>query len=177
MKHPVIILGICLFIFISFYRDALSKSNDHVTRISALPSNTSCSCSKDPRYFSDNLRANSTIATTCQDSLWRGHGQKVVAFSFYGNPNSSHHKKKQYREGIEENLLDLPIYFPGWIMRLYHDLALDDPMYIQLCTLYCSHTHLDLCKVQDISMETLTNPERIFPMNWKFFPTLDEQVQ
>ena len=32
-----------------------------------------------------------------------------------------------YFDGIVENLHLMPYYYPGWIMRLYHDLSSDDP--------------------------------------------------
>ena len=32
-----------------------------------------------------------------------------------------------YFEGIRDNLRLMPYYYPGWIMRLYHDLSNDEP--------------------------------------------------
>ena len=33
-----------------------------------------------------------------------------------------------YFEGIAENLRLMPVYYPGWIMRLYHDVENEDPV-------------------------------------------------
>ena len=33
-----------------------------------------------------------------------------------------------YFEGIVANLDLIPVYYPGWIMRLYHDIHTDDPV-------------------------------------------------
>ena len=32
-----------------------------------------------------------------------------------------------YFEGIVGNLQLMPIYYPGWVIRLYHDIRSDDP--------------------------------------------------
>ena len=43
--------------------------------------------------------------TTCGRRAYeRGSGQNVIAFSFYGDPNSEHSKTKGYFIGIKENL-------------------------------------------------------------------------
>ena len=47
----------------------------------------------------------------------RGYGQKIVGFSFYGDPRSEHHKSKKYYQGIVDNLRLMPKFYPGWIMR------------------------------------------------------------
>ena len=33
-----------------------------------------------------------------------------------------------YFEGIVRNLEAMPVYYPGWVMRLYHDFDDDDPI-------------------------------------------------
>ena len=35
---------------------------------------------------------------------------------------------KGYFEGIVGNLELMPIYYPGWVMRVYYDLDDDDPI-------------------------------------------------
>ena len=77
-------------------------------------------------------------------------------------------------QGIEENLALLPLHYPGWTIRVYYDLEHDDPVLSSLCGLACSNPGLDICYVRD-------NPasgdiSKIFAMNWRFFPTLDPQV-
>ena len=73
--------------------------------------------------------------TTCgRDAFLRGPGQKVVGFSFYNYPNAGFwhswwkNKRKGFFQGIIGNLELMPIFYPGWIMRLYFDLEEGDPI-------------------------------------------------
>jgi len=128
--------------------------------------------------------------TTCSPRAYsRGNGQKIIGFSYYGDSRSAHHKSKKYFEGIQNNLNLLPKFYPGWIIRLYYDLDQDDPILPKLCGLSCE-TNLDLCDTKRlpgsvpmgntnyISTEFKRNLKAtdVFPMNWRFFPTLDPQV-
>ena len=61
-------------------------------------------------------------------------------------------------------------------MRLYHDVAPSDPLMPELCTIACTDHRLDLCYVQAMPGTPVTNASHIFPMNWRFFPSLDPQV-
>ena len=57
-----------------------------------------------------------------------------MALSFFFNYslqfvcNHSYLFPKGYFEGIVENLYLMPIYYPGWIMRVYYDLDDKDPI-------------------------------------------------
>ena len=117
-------------------------------------------------------------ATTCgRDAYQRGLHQKVAGFSFYGNKSSSTHLTKHYFEGITDNLKQLPLFYnDSWTMRLYYDLEDDHPLMRPLCNLACTNSHLDLCHVQKLPGTPIINASNIFPMNWRFFPTLDPQV-
>jgi len=113
--------------------------------------------------------------STCSlASYARGPGQKVVGFSFYGNPNSTKGKERKYFQGIKENLELLPKHYPGWIIRVYYDLPLGHPVLSDLCSLACNNTNLDICYVRNIPSSG--DIHKIFAMNWRFFPTLDPQV-
>ena len=115
--------------------------------------------------------------TTCsQDAVHRGPGQQVIGYSFYGSPATARHKAKQYFAGIVENLQLLPRLYPGWVMRLYYDLPADDPVAGQLCELACAEEQLDLCYVRQLPGTPMRDASRVFAMNWRFFPTLDPQV-
>ena len=118
------------------------------------------------------------LESTCsQDSWARGSHQKVVAFSFYGSTNSTEHQKKKYWSGIKENLaLVESLYGDGWSMRVYHDINSSNPLHQQLCSLACSSTFLDLCPVAELPSSSPSNVSSIFPMVWRFLPTLDPQV-
>ena len=43
----------------------------------------------------------------------RGPNQKIVAFSYYGNPDSEKHQVRQYLNGIETNLEAIKEFYPG----------------------------------------------------------------
>ena len=112
-----------------------------------------------------------------------------------------------YFEGIVGNLQLMPIYYPGWVIRLYHDIRSDDPvmkvyfafeysyqntnvsitlhagvceffdfLLQDLCNLACTDTNIDLCNVRQLPGKPMPNAIKIFPMNWRWFPTMDPQV-
>ena len=47
---------------------------------------------------------------------------------------------------------------------------------VDLCDLACSTDCLDLCPVTQLAHPLLANAVHMFPMIWRFFPTLDTQV-
>ena len=61
-------------------------------------------------------------------------------------------------------------------MWLYHDLELEDPLMVDACDLACDNSRLDFCSVKKLPHPLLANASAMFPMNWRFFPTLDSQV-
>lgn len=124
-------------------------------------------------YTNENI-SNKTISTCSLQSYYRGAKQKVVAFSFYGNPDSVQSKERKYFEGIKANLNQLPDLYPDWILRLYYDLPEDHYLMKDLCELACHNDKIDLCFIQEIP--ALGNVSKVFPMNWRFFPMLDPQV-
>ena len=115
--------------------------------------------------------------TTCSWDAWhRGSHQKVLAFSFYSVPSRAN-KSTRYFKGVKANL-DLMghLYEKDWNMRLYLDLDVKDPLMVEACDLACNNSRLDLCPVKKLPNPLLANASAIFPMNWRFFPTLDSQV-
>ena len=61
-------------------------------------------------------------------------------------------------------------------MRLYLDLSKTDQILNDICDLACNYTNIDLCDVKNLPGTPLVDATEIFPMNWRFFPTLDPQV-
>ena len=116
--------------------------------------------------------------STCSGDSWqRGNGQRVIAFAFYGDPQSKTHQERGYFEGIIKNLEAISSFYnSSWSVRLYHDISSDDPLMIDLCNLACSNNRLDLCPVDQLPHHLLANAAHMFPMIWRFFPTLDSQV-
>jgi len=136
-----------------------------------------CNCSRTLTLNSSLIPAVPYNTTTCsQDAYNRGNNQKVVGFSFYGSPGSSKHKANKYFSGIEENLALLPTFYPGWTIRLYYDLEEGDPLLEDICGLACKDVNIDLCYVKELPGNPLQDAAHVFPMMWRFFPTLDPQV-
>jgi hypothetical protein len=102
--------------------------------------------------------------------------QRVIGFSFYGDTNSDHSKMRGYFNGIQANLELIPKFYPGWTIRLYFDLSKTDKLLNEICELACDDSNIDLCDVKKLPGTPLVDATEIFPMNWRFFPTLDPQV-
>jgi len=116
--------------------------------------------------------------TTCSPKAYkRGSGQNVVAYSFYGDPNNPYpNKNRDYFGGIKENLDLVTKHYPGYVMRLYIDLEESDPIWTELRTMEQNVTNLDLCDVKALPGTPFVNAREVFAMVWRFFPTLDPQV-
>merc|ERR1711994_1085355 len=93
--------------------------------------------------------------------------------------------RRQGQEREEEELLSgnlalvRRLYGAGWTMRLYYDL---DPgpagqlQLRQLCELACADPQLDLCRARSLPGRPLEDAGEVYPLLWRFFPTLDPQV-
>ena len=145
---------------------------------STSDNNTSTTSPSSINYTSiTSLSSINYTSTTCSKTAYlRGSDQHVVSFSYYGDPTTPHHKSKQYYAGIKENLSTMSQFYPGWVMRLYHDLDHHNPLLGELCDLACNNNNLDLCNVKHLPGSPFVDAHNIFPMNWKFFPTIDKQV-
>ena len=65
----------------------------------------------------------------------------------------------------------------GFVLRLYHSTAPGDPLWSRLCSLACQTDLLDLCDVKTVPRPVGANQTSdLFPMLWRFLPTLDPQV-
>ena len=84
--------------------------------------------------------------------------------------------KKGYLDGVIENLELMPVHYPGWIMKLYVDLERNSSTRQLFCSLVCANPNLDICDVKDLPGITIKDANKMFPMNWRFLPTLDLQV-
>ena len=52
---------------------------------------------------------------------------------------------------VEELLNRSSVVYPGWRVRIYHNLTSAQPQQSGfLCSLYCSHPQLDLCDVRAV---------------------------
>ena len=109
----------------------------------------------------------------------RGPNQKVIGFSFFdGDSFKMEHGEgnRHFFDGILSNLKLIPQFYPGWIMRLYHDLNENDSRFKRLCEMACNYDYLDICNSKNLPGVPIKDASKIFGMDWRFFPVLDPQV-
>ena len=84
---------------------------------------------------------------------------------------------KKYFSGIKSNLQKVrELYNETWVTRLYFDVNNNGSLLNQLYDLACNHDDLDLCDVRALPGNPVRDAIKINAMNWRFFPTLDPQV-
>ena len=76
----------------------------------------------------------------------------------------------------------MPVYYLGWIMRLYVDFGQLNQfrhreIKDQLCEIACIYPNFDICDVRNLPGTPVEDASKIFAKNWRFFPTLDPQVK
>lgn len=120
------------------------------------------------QYMADSRGgSNQTFCSSVAES--RGRGQKVAAFSWYGERDS------RYFRGIGVNLYRLWRFYPSWVMRVYLDPRDAEARALQdLCTLSCMSQNLDLCSVR--SLPRYGDLSAMFGMVWRFLPMADPYV-
>ena len=74
------------------------------------------------------------------------------------------------------NLELLPVYYTDWVMWVYTDLDKFDRRFEDLCSLACQNPNLDICDARNLPGTPLVDAAKVFPRNWRFFPSLDPQV-
>ena len=114
--------------------------------------------------------------TTCGiDAFNRGASQKVISFTFFESSNEvpKNDNIRGYFLGIRENLNLIQQYYPGYVMRLYYQAS--KTVKEQLCEIACSESSLDLCPASAIPK--LGNATKVYPLLWRFLPTIDPQVE
>ena len=89
------------------------------------------------------------------------------------------------------------LYGTEWILRLYYQISKDSLTWTKLCSLVCNDPNIDICDAEDNPMygkfvnkqlmyENVNkqlkyfifvgNISKVFPLNWRFLPALDKQV-
>ena len=134
-----------------------------------------CGCHRQ-LYVNEDNDSNSNQTMCSLDSSLRGNRQKVISYSLYGQEDSIREEKyhKHYFQGVFSNYKSMRQHYPDWIFRLYFDFEDNDPRLQILCHFACKNPGLDLCHVKKIP--ALGDIEPIFPMIWRFLPTIDPQV-
>ena len=116
-----------------------------------------CQCKELP--FTQNETLCSDYAST------RGNEQKVISVSFLNSQNVS--KLQQ----IVENTYQ---YYPGYFLRIYHNLTEKQENYAHLCDLFCLNDHVDLCHTMKIGR--YGDSSKFFYPLWKYAVMADPQV-
>ncbi|CAL4107631.1 unnamed protein product [Meganyctiphanes norvegica] len=85
------------------------------------------------------------ISTCSTTATMRGPRQQVVAYSLFGKfPN-------EYSDAIHLQAESIKELYPGWVMRVYHDLDLTlETMQRWMCDLECRYPHLDFCDINNL---------------------------
>ena len=66
------------------------------------------------------------------------------------------------------------LYGPEWVMRLYFQVPQDSPKRAELCQLACQNINFELCDIE--RNPTYGNLSQVYPLNWRFLPSVDSQV-
>ena len=83
-----------------------------------------------------------------------------------GNPLES---TPRYLDLLEELARTIESLYPGWRMRIYHNVTSAQPAALaSLCSLYCGHQHVDLCDTRQLPAVGDLNTQ--FPVGrfWRF---------
>ena len=114
----------------------------------------------------------------CSDeSTVRGANQKIVTYALFGNAQNSSVFRRYY--GNLRNIsLTVAKQYPGWVIRIYHNIA-DDPTteneaHNQLCRVFCRYDNVDLCSVplltERIGNKTIPiDPQLLRGLNGRMF--------
>lgn len=121
----------------------------------------------------------SVIQSTCShDADLRGYNQSVVSYTLFGHPNQDEVVLRRYFSNLEGRAGRIAKYYPGWIMRIYHNLT-NSQVFSYLCPLRCRHRHMvDLCHVDQIRNEEINSAliHRLNPRMWRFLVMVDPLV-
>ena len=130
----------------------------------------SCDC--------NSSRQSVVIRSTCnQDADQRGSNQSVVSYSLFGRPHQDDSVRRRYFSSMENKAVRIARYYPGWIMRVYHNLSIGEESEF-LCQLRCRYLNVDLCHVDRIRTEEISSAliQRLNPRMWRFLVMLDPLV-
>ncbi len=120
-----------------------------------------------------------TIRSTCSQAAdIRGSNQSVVSYTLFGQPHQDDNVRRRYFSSIENKAVRIARYYPGWVMRVYHNLSISEESEY-LCPLRCRHPlNVDLCHVDSIRTEEISSAliERLNPRMWRFLVMLDPLV-
>ncbi|KAK4027693.1 uncharacterized protein LOC116927338 [Daphnia magna] len=110
-----------------------------------------CNCGKEIVMAADSLRPDPKVFDWCsRESTIRGPNQKIISYALYGDAQNASIFNRYY--SLLRNIsLTAERDYPGWIIRIYHDIpdarGPAKEAHDQLCQVYCRFDHVDLCSV------------------------------
>ena len=96
-------------------------------------------------------------------SPWRHATAKYQA---NGKPRETDDRFQELLEPLAKSMLSL---YPGWRMRIYHNVTVNDSQaWNKFCHIYCHYQHVDFCDVRDLPV--IGNLNNKFPIGrfWRF---------
>ncbi|XP_076046060.1 uncharacterized protein LOC143028182 [Oratosquilla oratoria] len=118
------------------------------------------------------------MISNCNDyATSRGPGQKVVSYTYYGDTKDPMIYHRYFSE-IPNRAAEVMDKYPGWIMRVYHNVSdLDLEGQKLLCDVFCSYPHLDFCHVDRLPppFEEFGSQQKVGTL-WRFLVGLDPLV-
>ena len=120
-----------------------------------------CQCT---RSSSRSKNANYKVTSNCDTyATLRGRGQKVVAYSFYGDSSKNTRVRTHYLDQIQDRASEVAAQYPGWLMRIY--FSADDAFsQSALCDIWCKNDHVDLCDVSNLPDPVLGDLKTLQPI-------------
>ncbi|XP_032791049.2 uncharacterized protein LOC116928079 [Daphnia magna] len=103
----------------------------------------------------------------------RGHHQQVIGYSMYGDL-AQINLARRYLKPLAETTQKIPQIFPGWTVRIYHNLTRGSESWRLLHKTFFNENHIDLCNATEVIEDQ--NLGNIFSMTWRWLPLLDEMV-
>ncbi|XP_023324060.1 uncharacterized protein LOC111698059 isoform X2 [Eurytemora carolleeae] len=115
-----------------------------------------------------------------------GAGQNVLSYSLYNPPRALTGEileldawDTKYIELIEDIIPHAEMYYPGWRIRIYHNITRLEPDRMtrqELCRLYCTYHLIDLCDVTNLPSVGNLNERSPVGRLWRFQPAGDPTV-
>ena len=89
----------------------------------------------------------------------------LIRFRENGEPNDT---ASRFFELLETLASSIAKMYPGWRMRIYHNVTEDDEVFPHLCQLFCSHSHVDTCDTRQLPSEGDLNTRYPVGRMWRF---------
>ncbi|CAG0918083.1 unnamed protein product, partial [Notodromas monacha] len=93
--------------------------------------------------------------------------QKILSFTLFG-------EKKRYIQGAALNVARVPRVYPGWNMRIYHNIPEGTRLCESICKLRSENGILQTCPIDErvLGPHLMRAPKTL----WRFFPIADSRV-